>query len=86
MTQPGSESSWLDEWDHPPREGLLLQAAEPWPDKELMHLRINADTGCLHLLSLSFDSELIMAAGIECWRHCVPCCEYGLCPAFVSDS
>ncbi len=73
----------MDEWDHPPREGLLLQVAQPWPDKDFTRLQIDADTGCLHLLSILFDSELTIIAGIERWRHCMLCCEYGLCPDLV---
>jgi len=65
---------------------LLLQAAEPWPDEELMCLWIDTDTGCLHLLSLLFDSELAIADSIECWRHYMLCCKYGLCPDLISDS
>src|SRR5258708_22505569 len=63
----------------------VLQATKPWPDKEYTRLQIDSDTSCLRLLSLSFHSEFVVAAGIERWRRCVPCCEYGLCPAFVSD-
>ncbi len=86
VTLSGLATSWLGKWSHQRREGLLLQAAEPWPDKEFTRLRIDADTGCLRLLSLLFDSKLLISNGIKHWRHCMACCEYRLCPTLVSDS
>ena len=61
----------------------VLQAAEPWPDKAYTHACIDADTQCLHLISLSFDSEMTIFEAIQHWRHCVACCEYGLAPEFI---
>ena len=83
MTLPGSATSWLDEWSHQHRGGLLLQAAEPWPDEEYTHACINADTQCLHLLSLLFNLEITIYKAIQRWRHCVACCKYRLAPEFV---
>jgi len=62
---------------------LLLQATEPWPDEEYTCARINADTQCLHLVSLSFDVEITIYEAIQRWRRCVACCEYGLAPEFI---
>ena len=85
MTPSGLATSWLGKWSYQHREGLLLQAAKPWPDEEYTCLQIDVDTGCLCLLSLLFDSKLSIAEGIERWRRCIPCCKYGLCPTLILD-
>src|SRR5216684_8826663 len=83
VTPPGLVTSWLDEWSHQHRGGLLLQATEPWPDEEYTCACIDADTQCLCLVSLSFDAEITIYEAIQCWRCCVACCKYGLAPEFV---
>ena len=62
---------------------FVLQAAKPWPDEENTHIYIDADTQCLHLVSLLFDTEITIYEAIQHWRCCVACCEYGLDPEFI---
>jgi len=62
---------------------MFLQAAEPWLDEEYTRARIDADTQCLRLVSILFDSELYICEAIERWRRCVACCDYGLAPEFI---
>ena len=59
---------------------MVLQAVAPPDNQEEWEVRIDADTNCLCLVLILLDLELWIKHGIECWRHTVPCCEYGLDP------
>lgn len=51
---------------------------------ELDQLMVDADTGCLRLISLLFDSGLTLVAAIDRWTACVTRRPYALESGMIS--
>src|SRR5258708_28953068 len=80
LTTTCSTDSWLDDWDHQPEPGVMLQAVKPWDDHELAILVSHSDTLATCLCTILFDSEFAFHTAYTARRADITCCDYRLSP------